>query len=495
MVVDVFRGLEQQTIECFELLKKSKTPFLIVVNKIDRMSEWVQASNDYDNFKSTINRQKKHVKTMLDDYIRRIETQCAENGYNAKYYLNNKNPKEFISIIPVSSKTGEGFPDLLMMIDVLSSKFLKKRLEINNSFTSGYIVEKIKDKKYGNIITCILTNGKLSTKSNLLVMDSYKDVFETKVKYIYQPLESKEVKDKLLLKPVNDIEPGTSIVIKLDTDRHLSVGSKFYVFTNDKEKIHFEKKILREKQYYEINLTDREFLSKGIYLIAPTIGTMIALLNICDTNKIPISGINIGQITKVDLLKAQYQLHGINNDEDDNIYHKRFSVILNYGNEGIDKDLFNISNKDGVKVLTNNIIYNLIDEYKKFEESLDKLIKERHPSLTPKAKLEIIDQYVFIKKDPILVGVKVLDNEIKKGVILETNGRNGKLILGKVISIQKDNKPVETAKMGEEVCIKIIANDKKYEYGRDFNSTNIVQTHYDNNDMNIATKYPLIFNL
>ena len=54
--------------------------------------------------------------------------QLAEQGLNAQLYYRNKDFKEYVSLVPTSAITGEGVPDILMMLVQLSQKMLVERI-------------------------------------------------------------------------------------------------------------------------------------------------------------------------------------------------------------------------------------------------------------------------------------------------------------------------------------------------------------------------------
>jgi translation initiation factor 5B len=65
LVIDIMHGLENQTRESIKLLKKNNTPFVIALNKIDRLYQW-QTHPEMD-IKDCIQSQKRSTKDQFDD--------------------------------------------------------------------------------------------------------------------------------------------------------------------------------------------------------------------------------------------------------------------------------------------------------------------------------------------------------------------------------------------------------------------------------------------
>ena len=114
VIVDIIKGLENQTIQCIELLKSKNTPFIIVLNKIDRIYGWKPTT--HRKLKNVFEQQNKSILKSIKEYSNKIIGRLAELEINALLYYENTNPAEFVSMVPVSAKTGEGLSDLIVLI-------------------------------------------------------------------------------------------------------------------------------------------------------------------------------------------------------------------------------------------------------------------------------------------------------------------------------------------------------------------------------------------
>ncbi|PVU87577.1 hypothetical protein BB561_006273 [Smittium simulii] len=112
-VVDIMYGLEQQTLESLRLLRDKKTPFIVALNKIDRIYGWESTADN--GFRLPYNDQKPSVQHGFNDSLKSTIFAFAEQGLNSKRYYENKNFAKNVFLKPTSAVTGEGLPDLLAM--------------------------------------------------------------------------------------------------------------------------------------------------------------------------------------------------------------------------------------------------------------------------------------------------------------------------------------------------------------------------------------------
>ena len=77
---------------------------------------------------NTIKAQTQMCKQEYDERSRDAITQMAEQGLNAALFYENKNPKEYISMVPTSAHSGDGMGNLVALICELTQTWLAKKL-------------------------------------------------------------------------------------------------------------------------------------------------------------------------------------------------------------------------------------------------------------------------------------------------------------------------------------------------------------------------------
>jgi translation initiation factor 5B len=107
-------GLEKQTLESLQLIRNKKTPFVVALNKIDRCYDW--KAIEFNNVRDALDSQPFHTQSEFATRLKKIKLEFAEQGFNAELYWENKDPSQYISLIPTSAITGEGLPDLMIFI-------------------------------------------------------------------------------------------------------------------------------------------------------------------------------------------------------------------------------------------------------------------------------------------------------------------------------------------------------------------------------------------
>jgi len=171
---------------------------------------------------------------------------------------------------------------------------------------------------------------------------------------------------------------------------------------------------------------------------------------------------SIGPVHKKDVMKASTQVER----------NKDYACILAFDVK-ISPEAQDLADELGVTIYWAEIIYHLFDQ---FTLRMKLLAEERKEAATAEAifpcALKIYEQHVINARNPIIVGVHVIDGQVRIGTTLCVPSAE-KIVLGKVVSIQQDHKEVSVCKKDEDCAIKIeqMAGGQDYYFGRHFNAS------------------------
>jgi len=424
VVIDINEGIKPQTSEVLAILKANKTPFIIALNKIDNVSGWRKMNDD---LKESIELQATHSKQQFDEKLYTFQASLNSYGFNSDLYFNVTDFTKKICLVPVSARTGEGIPELLMMLCGISQKFLTDRLSLAEK-AKGLVLE-VKQEKTTNYLEAILYDGKLKVNDEIVIA-TFNEPIKAKIRNLEQikPLSSQ-------FQAVKESTAAIGLRIQLSEKADVLPGMPFQIFKNNIQEIEREFK----KELSEIIKTD----SEGIIVRADSLGSLEALLTLLKQEGINILKAGIGKINKQDLMagKANTEINPLN------------ACILGFNTE-LDEEAKELANKEkNVKILIHEVVYKLIEDLKKWQEEKSREIeKEKLMSLSSVFKLQILPQYVFHNAKPAIFGVKVLGGNLKPDIHMIT--KSGEKI-GHTKNIQHEKASLKEASEGMEVAISV----------------------------------------
>jgi translation initiation factor 5B len=463
-VADITEGLQKQSIESIQILRERKVPFLIAANKIDKIPGW-KSTNDIP-FLASIEKQRNDVKVYLDNLVYNLVSQLANLGFSAERYDRIKDFTKTVAIVPVSAKTGEGIADLLALLAGLTQRYLETRLKFAEGPAKGVILEVKEDPGLGHTIDVIIYDGVLK-KNDTIILGGINGIIITKVRGIFVPRPLQDMKlSKYDLTPIDEVYAAAGVKLSAPNLEEALAGSPLYVIED-------ESKVEQYKQQIEEEIKEVRLYSEidGIVLKADSLGTLEALISALQREGIPIRLADIGPISKRDVIEASIVAQRS----------KEYGIIAAFRVkllQGIDTS--------GVKILYNEIIYQLIEDIKKHINEIREAEKRRtFDTLILPGKIKILPGYVFRRSDPVVVGIEVIGGVIRpKYPLIKEDGRR----VGEVLQIQDNKKSLERATKGMEVAISIKGNVM---IGRHINEGDILYTDVPKEDLEILTnKYP-----
>ncbi|MCG2719034.1 MAG: translation initiation factor IF-2 [Nanoarchaeota archaeon] len=419
LVIDLNEGFKPQTLESTEILKQYKTPFIIAANKIDLIPGWNKSKKKH--LMKNIKEQSLNVQQELDKRIYELVGKLHELGFASERYDRVDDYTKQIAIVPVSAKTGEGLPEMLMMLTGIAQRFLEQCLKCQvDGPAKGTVLEVKEEKGIGTTMDVILYDGTIN-KGDTFVVGGINEPIVSKVKILLQ-YEGKK------LKQVKGVTAATGVKIAATGIEDVTPGMPLR--ESDEENLEQVKREIQEEVDEVLIETDNE----GIVIKAESLGSLEALITLLRENDITIKKASIGDISKKDIMDASAEKEPLN------------KVIVGFNVKPLEKS-------DGVKIITHDVIYKIIDDLKEWKEStMKKLEAKEMEGLTRPCKMQIIPNCIFRQNNPAVVGVEVLLGTVTIGVpLMKSDGSK----VSEIKSMQADGENVQEVEKGKQVAISI----------------------------------------
>ncbi|CAD5317404.1 unnamed protein product [Arabidopsis thaliana] len=471
LVVDIMHGLEPQTIESLNLLRMRNTEFIVALNKVDRLYGWKTCKNA--PIVKAMKQQNKDVINEFNLRLKNIINEFQEQGLNTELYYKNKDMGDTFSIVPTSAISGEGVPDLLLWLVQWAQKTMVEKLTYVDEVQCTVLEVKVIEG-HGTTIDVVLVNGELHEGDQIVVCGLQGPIVTT-IRALLTPHPMKELRVKGTYLHYKEIKAAQGIKITAQGLEHAIAGTALHVVGPDDD-IEAIKESAMEDMESVLSRIDKS--GEGVYVQASTLGSLEALLEYLKSPavKIPVSGIGIGPVHKKDVMKAGVMLER----------KKEYATILAFDVK-VTTEARELADEMGVKIFCADIIYHLFDLFKAYIENIkEEKKKESADEAVFPCVLQILPNCVFNKKDPIVLGVDVIEGILKIGTPICVPGREF-IDIGRIASIENNHKPVDYAKKGNKVAIKIVGSNAEEQkmFGRHFDMEDELVSHISRRSIDI----------
>ena len=434
LVVDLLKGFEAQTYECIEILKARKTPFLVAVNKIDRIPGW--KAQQGTPFLQSYTSQSSFVREDFDNRLYSIMGQFSLAGFKTDRFDHIRDFTVNVALVPTSAKTGEGLSELVMVLVGLTQQFLTKRLQTTDGAAKGSVLEVKDEPGLGLTLNAIIYDGTLH-KDDLIVVGGRDGSISARVRAILVPKPLDEMRDpRDKFTSVDCVFASAGIkVVATGLEGALAGAPLFGVPTGEDPSTYCK---LITEEIGRIRITKE---IEGVIVKADTLGSLEAMAEILKTNNVQVRIADIGDISKRDVIEASV----VKTRE------PLVGAILAFGVKTL-PDAEAEAAANGIPIFNQPIIYNLIDAYIQWAKNKRETKSEAEfEALVKPGKLTVLPNCIFHRAKPLVVGVEVLAGRLKPkyGLMRAEDGSD----LGEIDQIQDKGKAVPEAKVGMEVAI------------------------------------------
>lgn len=434
LVIDINEGLLTQSYESLKILLSGKTPFLVAANKLDKVPGW-QEKPGMTLFQA-IKSQSQSTQNEIDRRLYEIVGGLSANNIQSERFDRVEDFRNTVAIVPTSAKTGEGIPELLMVLSGLTQQYMKDRLRVSEGPAKGAILEVREETGLGTTLDIIIYDGVLK-RTDTVVIGGIDNVIVAKIRALLLPKPLDEIRDpKEKFTHVEEVHAAAGVKIVSPDIEGAVAGAPVYAVSNSKNLEEMKTKVREEVGSIRIQ-TDKS----GIVLKTDTLGSLEAVTQFLQQRNVTVRAADVGPIVKRDVIEATAA-----GDTD-----PLNAVILGF-NVKFAPDIEELAAEFGVEVFLNEVIYRLYDEYNAWIMVKREQAKaESLGSIIRPGKIEIIPQYIFRQNKPAVVGVKV------HGIIKPRTGlvnAKGKRV-GTILQIQDRSVNIDEATDGMEVAVSI----------------------------------------
>ena len=442
LLVDVLKGLENQTMESIEILKERHVPFLVALNKVDMIRGWRKdtvTGKGSIALAAALKLQPPEWNDELEERLYNVVGGLSRAGFQAEAFYRIKDFRKQVSIVPVSARYGVGIPELLAVLIGLAQQFLTTKLAQGAADVSGrskgIVLELQEEVGMGQTANIILTDGTLHVGDKIVIVKR-DGAAQTKVKALFMPKPLDEMRDprdkftaveevyaaagvKLVSPDLEGVIPGTAVMTFQDE-------AEFATLKTDLEK--------------DLSTLRRKSDSVGVVVKAGSIGGLEALLKMLEERAIPVRLADIGDISKAEIIEAEAVA-----ERDPYL-----GAIIGFDVKVLPEAK---ESAERVQIITSEVIYDAVEGYVQWAAK-EKEEDERTAlqSVTMPAKVKALKGNFFRRNDPAVFGVEVLAGRLRPKVrLMNQKGEE----VGVVEQIQENGKNIAEAGKGMQVAISV----------------------------------------
>ena len=393
IVVAADDGVKPQTIEAINFAKSANAKIIVAINKIDREGADIP-------------------RTMAD---------LSQNGLQPEEWGGD------IIMVPISAKMNQNLDKLLDMV-LLTADIEELKADVNIP-AEGLVIESHMEVGRGSVVNLLVTGGELKTGEFIVAGNTYGKV---RTMLDWQG------------KPKGKATPSTPVTI---------TGFKELPNFGDRFVEVKDEKTARKMALLNAQAAADESASANV-----TSSDLLRMMNVADNSKIfnvIIKGDVLGSVTSVvDSLKmidtkGEITLNivstGVGDINENDVYMAADENTIIYGfNVSVPINISKMAARDGVKIRTYKVIYELLDDAKsEMENLLDAEIIEED-----KGEIKVLGVF-RTEKTSIIAGGEVLKGNVKPEYLVRIVRDKKFLGEAEVTSVQKEKMDVKELVAGE----------------------------------------------